>query len=150
MPPIFRIAILDLYQGVENQGMRCIRQIIAEWSEVNEMEIEVVEFDVRLKKEIPNLDFDVYISSGGPGSPLQSAENDVWEKNYFDWIQTIEDYNNNILHSTKKKVFFICHSFQLACRYFDIANVCKRKSTSFGVFPIHFVGNAHSEVVFEG
>ena len=26
-----RIAILDLYEGQANQGMRCIREIIAEW-----------------------------------------------------------------------------------------------------------------------
>ncbi|MCX6209216.1 MAG: GMP synthase [Bacteroidetes bacterium] len=145
-----RIAILDLYQGVENQGMRCIRDIIKKWSAVNEITVETVEFNVRQRFEIPDLSFDLYISSGGPGSPMPVEENAVWEKHYFNWLENIESYNNNILHQNKKKVFFICHSFQLACRYYKVANVCKRKSTSFGVFPIHFVGNAHSEQVFEG
>lgn len=145
-----RIAILDLYQGVENQGMRCIRDIIKHWGIVNEVEVETEEFDVREKLELPNTNFDLYISSGGPGSPMPVAENAVWEHHYFEWLNTIEAYNANILNTNKKKVFFICHSFQLACRYYKIANVCKRKSTSFGVFPIHFVGNAHREEVFEG
>lgn len=145
-----RIAILDLYQGVENQGMRCIRDIIKQWSIVNEVEVETCEFDVRQKFETPDTSFDLYISSGGPGSPMPVVENAAWEKHYFNWLGNIEAYNNDILNPNKKKVFFICHSFQLACRHYNIANVCKRKSTSFGVFPIHFVGNAHSEEVFEG
>jgi GMP synthase-like glutamine amidotransferase len=47
-------------------------------------------------------------------------------------------------------VFFICHSFQLACRYFNIGNVCKRKSTAFGVFPIHLLSEGTNEPVFDG
>ena len=42
-------------------------------------------------------------------------------------------------HPNKKFVFLICHSFQLACRYFEIGEVIKRKSTAFGVFPIHML-----------
>jgi homoserine O-succinyltransferase/O-acetyltransferase len=145
-----KIALLDLYQGHENQGMRCIRDIIAKWSKTNEIEVELVEFDVRQKNETPNLDFDFYISSGGPGSPIAIPENQIWESHYFNWLQNIETYNNNILNQNKKRVFFICHSFQLACRYFNVGNVCKRISTSFGVFPIHLIGNAHSEPVFDG
>ena len=61
---MIRIAILDLYEGRANQGMRCIRQIISEWSEFHGIESAWKEFDVRLKNEVPNLDYDVYISSG--------------------------------------------------------------------------------------
>ena len=46
--------------------------------------------------------------------------------------------------------FFICHSFQLACRYFQIGNVKKRKSTAFGVFPIHMNEEGKEEHVFNG
>ena len=34
-------------------------------------------------------------------------------------------------------MFLICHSFQLACIYWDLAEVTQRKSYSFGVMPIH-------------
>ncbi len=144
-----RIAILDLYEGHENQGMRCLREIINQWSEVNELDILCDEFDVRGKNEAPDLSYDIFISSGGPGSPIDTIGSE-WEKQYFNWLQNVEDYNNNIINSNKKRVFFICHSFQLACRHYNIGTVCKRNSTSFGVFPIHTVGDAANEPVFEG
>src|SRR4051812_17326081 len=90
-----RIAILDLYEGVENQGMRCIRHIIRDWSETNGYEVEVKEFDVRQKYAVPDLSYDVYISSGGPGSPLES-ENLEWDKKYCDWIKQVETWNNDV------------------------------------------------------
>ncbi|MEO6219632.1 MAG: GMP synthase, partial [Ginsengibacter sp.] len=58
-----RVAILDLYEGVENQGMRCIRDIINQFGEINDLKIELHEFDVRLKNWVPDLSYDVYISS---------------------------------------------------------------------------------------
>ncbi|MDQ6757517.1 MAG: GMP synthase, partial [Bacteroidota bacterium] len=50
----------------------------------------------------------------------------------------------------KKYVFFICHSFQLVCRHWNLANVCKRKSTAFGVFPVHLLEDGKNEPIFEG
>ncbi len=144
--PEIRIAILDLNEGTENQGMRCLREIIQQFSLKNNIAIQTKEYEVRLSNNIPSLDFDIYISSGGPGSPIDSADT-AWEKNYFKWITDLLDYNKN--NVKKKSVFFICHSFQLACRYFKIAHVNKRKSTSFGVFPVHFV-NDKPPFIFEG
>lgn len=145
---IIRIAILDLYNGAANEGMRCLRQIIAHYSFTNDIEILCKEFDVRQKNEIPDLSFDIYLSSGGPGSPLES-EGTEWERKFFDWIHQVDKWNNNIAHSQKKHVLFICHSFQLACRYYKIANVCKRKSTAFGVFPVHLLQDGKNETVFQ-
>jgi GMP synthase-like glutamine amidotransferase len=144
-----KIAILDLYEGHANQGMRCIREIINQWGEANSLDVVFHEFDVRLKLEIPDLSYDAYISSGGPGSPLDTI-NTQWEQNYFNWLQQLEAYNNNVLNEVKKQAFFICHSFQLLCRHYHIANVCKRKSTSFGVFPVHMLQDGFNETVFEG
>jgi len=144
-----RIAILDLYQGHENQGMRCIREIINQWGEVNDLDVLLDEFDVRQNLSIPDFSYDLYISSGGPGSPLESIEEE-WDILYMDWLKNMQIYNNNNENEVKKQVFFICHSFQLACRYFNIANVCKRKSTSFGVFPVHMMEEGKEEAVFDG
>lgn len=144
-----RVAILDLYEGAENQGMRCIREILNQFGEMNNLAVDREEFDVRRNIELPGLDFDVYISSGGPGSPLDS-EGSEWENAYFKWIASVEDYNANQANVIKKQVFFICHSFQLACRYFNAAVVSKRKSTAFGVFPVHYMSNAESEPIFAG
>lgn len=144
-----RIAILDLNEGRENQGMRCIREIINDWGEVNYFDIVLEEFEVRVKHQTPGTDFDIYISSGGPGSPLESNDSG-WENKYFTWLSNIENWNNNENNFPKKHVFFICHSYQLAVRYFNIANVCKRNSNSFGVFPMHLMDEAGEEVVFQG
>ena len=144
-----RIAILDLYEGLANEGMRCIREIINQWGEGNNFDVELHEFDVRLQQELPDLSYDVYISSGGPGSPLES-EGLEWDNKYCQWIKQLEKWNNDVANYPKKHAFFICHSFQLACRYYKIANVCKRKSTSFGVFPVHLMQDGMNEPVFEG
>ena len=77
-----RIAILDLYEGQANQGMRCIRDILMQWGEVNHITITTDEFDVRLALEIPDTSYDIYISSGGPGSPLDTV-NSEWGKQIF-------------------------------------------------------------------
>src|SRR5687767_5554865 len=133
-----RIAILDMYEGKENQGMRCIHEILTRFGEDNDLNIEWTEFDVRLKNEVPGLDFDIYISTGGPGSPLES-EGSEWERVYFNWLSDVEAWNADSTKNPKKHVFFICHSFQLVCRHWKLANVCKRKSTAFGVFPVHLL-----------
>ncbi|MGB8193464.1 MAG: GMP synthase [Chitinophagaceae bacterium] len=140
---------MDLYEGLANEGMRCIREILNQFAESNNLDLEWDEFDVRLKQETPDLSYDIYISSGGPGSPLDS-EGSEWENKYFHWIKRVQQYNENISNQYKKHVFFICHSYQLACRYFKIAKVIRRKSTAFGVFPIHMLNDGFEERVFDG
>lgn len=144
-----RIAVLDLYEGHVNQGMRCIREITSLWGESNQLAVIYDEFDVRLGLKLPDTSYDIYISSGGPGSPLDTV-NTEWENKYFAWLQSIEDWNNSPTQFPKKQVFFICHSFQLACRHYQIGKVCKRKSTAFGVFPIHMLEDGKNDSVFEG
>lgn len=142
-----RVAVLDLYEGQANEGMRCIRQILKDWAKKESIELFLKEFDVRLQQQVPDLSFDLYISSGGPGSPLES-EGSEWEKVYFNWVDSVQQYNETA--ETKKHVFFICHSFQLICRYYALANVCKRKSTAFGVFPVHMTDEGLNEPIFKG
>lgn len=144
-----RIAILDLNEGKPNQGMRCIREIIKEWSQTQNILVEKEEFEVRVKNELPDTSFDIYISSGGPGDPLSSRFDD-WDINWNRWLNEMERWNNNPSNVNKKHVFFICHSFQLASRYFNAGILRKRRSTAFGVFPVHMLDSAMEEPVFEG
>jgi GMP synthase-like glutamine amidotransferase len=142
-----KVAILDLYEGVTNQGMRCIKEILNQYAETEELYINYDVFDVRLKSAVPDLGYDFYISSGGPGSPLESTGTD-WENKFNNWIDTVENHNKT--SADKKQVLFICHSFQLACKYYKIGEINKRNSTSFGVFPIHVLPDGKHEPVFEG
>jgi len=144
-----RIAILDMNDGFPNQGMRCIRKIVDEWSTTITREVIRKEFDVRQKNEMPDTSFDIYISSGGPGDPL-STRFDDWDIAWCKWVDEMLRWNNNPSNNNKKYVLFICHSFQLASRYFNAGLVYKRKSTSFGVFPVHMLEEGEREPVFEG
>ena len=144
-----KIAILDLYEGQPNQGMRCLQQIIDEWTIKHNKDIQLDIFDVRRTLKTPDLSYDVFISSGGPGSPIDTKDLE-WDKKYMQWIESVEHWNNDFANYPKKHVFFICHSFQLACRHFEIANVCKRNSTAFGTFPMHMTPEGRNEIVFEG
>lgn len=141
-----RIAVLDLYEGTANEGMRGIRQLIEEFEADCHLQVKYEIFDVRLKAEVPGLDYDVYISSGGPGSPLDSAGS-IWESRYFHLMNNIIAHNQ--LHPDKKKhVLLICHSFQIFCRYYEFALVTKRKSTSFGVMPVHKTSGGHHDPLY--
>lgn len=144
-----RIALLDLYDGAPNEGMRCIRDTIHTFSASSETEIALKEFDVRTKLALPDDDFDIYISSGGPGSPLTS-QGEEWDTAWVSWLDRMLAWNQDPNNTVKKKVFLICHSFQLACRHWQLGNVCARKSTAFGVFPVHLIHSQYEEPVFDG
>jgi GMP synthase-like glutamine amidotransferase len=138
-----------MYEGFANQGMRCLREILNQFGENEYISLDWDEFEVRLEKQVPDMSYDIYISTGGPGSPLESEGSD-WEKVYFNWLAAIEKFNANPANIQKKQVFFICHSYQLVCRHYKVATVSKRKSTAFGVFPIHLMPQGKEEIVFQG
>lgn len=138
--PQAKIAILDMYDNTANQGMRAIRQIIHSFGEKVDYQI----FDVRAKNEVPGLDFDIYISTGGPGSPLDG--DGVWDKAYFRLIDDIFAYNSN--HSDKKFLFLICHSFQMVCNHLGLGLINQRKSMSFGTFVVHKTPQGMDEPIF--
>lgn len=142
-PKTIRIAILDMYEGMLNEGMRGIRQIIEEFEADFHLPVHYDVFDIRMKAEVPGPDYDVYISSGGPGSPLDSAGS-LWERRYFELIESIKAYNA-ANPAKQKHVFLICHSFQIFCRYYGYGLVSKRKSTSFGVMPGHKTDTGHHD-----
>lgn len=139
---ISRLAILDLYDGVPNQGMRCIQDIVHRFT--GRVEFEV--FDVRGKAEVPDMSFDFYLSTGGPGNPLEGDGN--WDAKYYDWLQSLWTWNQH--QQEKKQAFFICHSFQMATHFFQLAEVTDRYSMSFGTFPVHMTAAGAEEPVFEG
>jgi homoserine O-succinyltransferase len=131
-----KLAVLDLYAGFPNEGMRCIKEIIESFAKQHQVNINYKIFDVRDKAEIPDLSYDVFISTGGPGSPIESIGS-KWEEVYFDLMEKILDHNTNNAVENRKHVFLICHSFQIFCRHYGLGTISKRKSTSFGVMSVH-------------
>lgn len=143
-----KVAVLDLYEGVANEGMRCIRELLMQFAEARQIPLQINEFDVRGAGQVPDLAYDVYISSGGPGSPVDSAGS-AWEEAYFGWLNAVLAWNLEE-GNRKKHVFLICHSFQIVCRYFGLGKVCRRKSPAFGVFPVHLTAIGENEPIFSG
>ena len=129
-----KVALLDMNNHHVNQGMRNIKEISQAFKENSDEDVSIEMFDVRYKNEIPNIaDFDIFISSGGPGNPHK--EGYEWEEKYADFLNGIWNHNKNNDH--KKFLFLVCHSFQVASIHWNIGNICERKSYSFGVMPIH-------------
>lgn len=147
-----RVAILDLNNNVPNRGTLYLKRLVESYGELLTYEV----FDVRFKKEIPDTSFDIYLSSGGPGSPLDFEGG--WDAAYFGLIQQLWEHNldpspNNRDASTvsePKFAFFICHSFQLACQHFKIGSIKQRVSRSFGTFPCNKTDMGKHEAYFKG
>lgn len=125
-----RIAVLDMYNGEPNEGMRSIKAILDKFSRFTEYKI----YDVRLENQVPDLSYDIYISSGGPGCPLPAG--DEWEQPFFNLWSAIKHINNEP-GAKKKYVFLICHSFQMISHHFGVGKISERHSPSFGIFPMH-------------
>jgi homoserine O-succinyltransferase/O-acetyltransferase len=142
------VAVLDLYNNEANEGMRGILSILKDQAELNpHIDLTWKRFDVRHLNELPDTSYDIYISSGGPGSPLEDPDA-KWEKSYFKLMDDLLAINKSD-SGEKKYIFLICHSFQLMCRHLGIGTVSKRKSTAFGIFPMHKLTAGFSEVCFE-
>lgn len=141
MIPQAKIAILDLYDNTTNQGMRAIKQIIQSFGEKVTYQV----FDIRAKGEVPGLEFDIYISTGGPGSPLDG--DGIWDKSYFQLIDDIFAYNRH--NESKKHLFLICHSFQMVCHHLKMGKINERKSMAFGTFVVHQTSAGMKDVILK-
>ncbi len=141
----WKVAILDMYEGVPNEGMRCIRELLTAYAAEKGLDLQADTYEVRLQQQVPDLSYDIYLSTGGPGSPVDSAGSE-WEQAYFGLVHDLLQWNEREM--VKKPMLFICHSFQLICRYFELGQVCLRKSAAFGVFPVHQTAAGRQEPVF--
>lgn len=141
-----RIALLDMNNNQANQGFKNIKEISEAFQQESEENISIEVFDVRFKNEIPNIqDFDIFISSGGPGNPHR--EGHEWEQKFADFLDSVYKYNQQ--NEAKKFLFLICHSFQLASIHWKLGNICKRNSYSFGVMPVHKTEVGEQEFLFK-
>lgn len=142
-----KVAIIDMNMGFPNQGMRGIQEILHQYKTENQLNLTIDIFDIRQKGEVPDLSYNIYISSGGPGNPYD-GEGKEWESNFFDLLDQIDNFN--LINEEKKYVFLICHSFQLGCRKYQLGKVTQRKSNAFGIFPISLTPEGEEERIFNG
>jgi len=118
-----RVAILDMYDRAPNLGMDSLRNMLKKFGD----QIEWDEFEVRSRRELPGIEYDLYVSTGGPGSPLLAGHG--WELGYRELLDRLWTHNQNPLNRPKP-VFFICHSFQMLCQHFGLGTASLRRSPS--------------------
>ncbi len=138
-----KLAILDMNDNHPNQGMRCLRDIANAYND----QLHWDEFNVRVDNVVPSLDYDIFICSGGPGNPLEG--NGDWDVKFYDLLDRAWNYNKTN-PARKKYFFFICHSFQMACNHFELGDIVPRKSTSFGVYPVHKTAAGKRDSILAG
>lgn len=136
-----RIAVLDMNDGTKNLGIPSILNLIAKYPEL----VPTV-YDVRGKCELPDLSYDMYILSGGPGSPLEG--DGLWDRAFYFFLDKLWKHNQREEH--KKYALFICHSFQMACHHLSVGDVMRRPVPSLGVIPVELTEAGERERIFDG
>lgn len=136
-----RVAVLDMNNNVPNLGLGNIVEIVKDFSD----EVESQVFDVRHKGELPDTTWDIYISSGGPGDPLEGDGD--WDKRYYALMDDL--WQHNLSNPNKKYAFFICHSFQMMVHHLGVAEIVPRRSMSFGTFPVHKTEDGEQDKFFQ-
>ncbi len=143
-----KVAVIDMNNGAPNHGMKAILGILDQYQLETGLQFAINVFDLRQRFELPCINHDIYIASGGPGSPFE-GEGQEWEDSFFKLIDDLDHYNRHAIGS-KKYGFMICHSFQMACRKYGLGKVTQRKSPSFGIFPISMTQEGAQDPVFQG
>lgn len=139
-PRPLKICIIDMNNGHPNQAMRCMRLLVDRFVGLVRARNPGLPFSLShvsprdLGHELPR-DADLYISSGGPGSPYE-GDDQPWFRSYMRFLHDLSE--TAAAHPDKSpSLFVVCYSFQLAVRFFGLGRVIERGGLKFGVMPIY-------------
>lgn len=143
-----RVCIVDMNDGHVNQAMRCLRGIVEQFfsrvvARNPGLACNLSEVSPRDTGDLIPRDADLYLASGGPGSPFDGDGTP--------WAQDFADFATGVAESAsrggedQRAVFGICYSFELLVRHFEVATIAPRTDRKFGVMPIYTTleGQAH-------
>lgn len=139
-----RICIIDMNNAHVNQAMRCLRGLAATFFEHavannSGLACELVEVSPRDTGDPVPRDCDLYLSSGGPGSPFDGDGQG--------WVEDYGRFCDDVVESAarggadQRALFAICYSFELVVRHFELAHIGPRAERKFGVMPIYTTGD---------
>ncbi len=134
-----RVAVVDMNAGHVNQAIRClgvlIDQLAGRVEQTNPgLRVERVHVSPRDKGDVPPSDCDIYICSGGPGSPFD-GDGERWVDDFSHVLDDVVDKNHE--SDDAPGALCICYSFEMAIRHFGVAEVAPRATRKFGVMPIY-------------
>ncbi|HHB79383.1 MAG TPA: hypothetical protein ENK85_09145 [Saprospiraceae bacterium] len=136
-----KIAILDLYNQEPNTGIRAIKELIRAHHPEHLFQI----FEIRQQDQWPKIsDWDVFISSGGPGDPTESET--IWPAKWKHFFQQLMEYNEQ--QTPQKPAFLICYSFQLFCHHFNLGVASRRYKPSYGSYPCLLSPYGKKDIIF--
>lgn len=135
-----RLCIVDMNNAHVNQAMRCLRGLAESFFEhvqkTNpDLPCEKVEVSPRDTNDPVPRDCDVYLSSGGPGSPFD-GDGQPWAADYGSFCEHVMD-NASRGGADRQSLFAICYSFEMVVRHFGLAQIAPRAERKFGVMPIY-------------
>ena len=135
-----RLCVIDMNNAHVNQAMRCLRGLAASFFEHVErhnpgLPCELVEVSPRDTGEPVPRDCDLYLSSGGPGSPFD-GDGQAWADDYGRFSDHVVE------HAVRggvdqRALFAVCYSFEMVVRHFNLAHIGPRAERKFGVMPIY-------------
>jgi homoserine O-succinyltransferase/O-acetyltransferase len=135
-----RIAFIDMNAGVENQAMRCLRSVVDHFErrvlrENPRLEIQITQVSPRDKTEPPPPGYDLYVGTGGPGSPLEGPGT-RWFDEFCGFVDEVLD-EHRAGRPGARSLFAICYSFELVTMHLGLAEVQPRDARKFGVMPVY-------------
>jgi homoserine O-succinyltransferase/O-acetyltransferase len=139
-PVPLRLCLIDMNNGVENQAIRCFKRIVEQFvtrarTTNPGLDASLVHVQPRNLGEQPVPNCDLYMSSGGPGSPFDGFE-DQWCTDYRAFLDSVVE-DNLRGGKTARGLFVVCHSFELAIEHFKFAKMEPRPTRKFGVQPAY-------------
>lgn len=134
-----RLGLIDMNNGVANQAIRSFRSILGAFVEKAKManpglEASLVHVQPRNLGEPPPRDCDIYISSGGPDSPLDGLQ-EPWAAPYRSWLDALVD-DRARRGDAAAQAFLVCYSFEIAVAHFGVAQLTARPR-KFGIMPVY-------------
>ncbi|MFN7971800.1 MAG: hypothetical protein U0166_05560 [Acidobacteriota bacterium] len=139
-PSPFSVCLIDMNNGVENQGIRCFKGIVDRFFETVRaanpgIPITFSHVEPRNRGEAPPEAADLYLSSGGPGSPYDGYD-DPWCVDYRKFLDALAA--EGLAHPEgARSLFAVCHSFELCVMHFQVARMTQRPTRKFGVMPVY-------------
>ena len=78
---------------------------------------------------------DLYLSSGGPGSPFD-GDGQPWQDDYGRFSEGVAEAAGRG-GADQRALFAICYSFEMVVRHFKVAQIAPRADRKFGVMPFY-------------
>lgn len=138
--------------GVANQATRCFRRILDAFSHRVRAHNPGVDITLRHVQprnlgELPTLDMDLTLSSGGPGSPFDGFD-DPWCVGWRAWLDGVVERNlANPRHAPSG--LMVCHSYEMSVMHFGVCIMQPRDKRKFGVMPHYPTVEGQKHALFQ-